>query len=137
MPAMMGKASSQAFASGQGVIVHAASSRGPTSYTTFLATRQRVAKNKAAFAAMTRAVGQTQAWLAAHSMDELATVVAPYFGHVPRADLVAAFTRYKAANLWADTTPISRPGFDRLAKSLASGGFISRPGSYETCVVAV
>ena len=125
----------QAVASGQGVIVHAASGRGDTSYTTFLATRASVEKNKAAFAAMTRAVGHTQAWLAQHSMEELATVVAPYFGHVPRADLVAAYTRYKAANLWADTTPISRQGFDRLAQSLASGGFISRPGVYETCVV--
>ncbi len=128
---------SQAVASSQGVIVHAASARGPTSYTTFLATRESVAKNKAAFSAMTRAVGQTQAWLATHSMDELATVVAPYFGHVPRADQVAAFTRYKAANLWADTTPISRAGFDRLSQSLTSGGFISRPGVYEACVVEV
>ena len=125
----------QAVAKGQGVIVHAASGRGPTSYTTFLATRESVTKNKAAFAAMTRAVGATQAWLAKHSMEDLATVVAPYFGHVPSADLVAAFTRYKAANLWADTTPISRAGFDRLAQSLASGGFISRPGDYGTCVV--
>ena len=128
---------SQAVAGGQGVIVHAASSRGPTSYTTFLATRASVEKNKAAFAAMTRAVGHTQAWLGQHSMEELATAVAPYFGHVPRADLVAAFTRYKAANLWADTTPISRAGFDRLAQSLASGGFISRAGVYEACVVEV
>ena len=126
---------SQAVASGNGVIVHAASARGETSYTTFLATRASVAKNRAAFAAMTRAVGHTQAWLGQHSMEELATAVAAYFGHVPRADLVAAFTRYKAANLWADTTPVSRAGFDRLAQSLASGGFIARVPAYEDCVV--
>ena len=126
---------SQAVASGAGVIVHAASGRGPTAYTTFLATRESVARNKAAFAAMTRAVSHMQAWLGAHSMDELASVVAAYFGHVPRADLVAAFTRYKAAGLWADTTPVSRAGFDRLAQSLASGGFIKRVPTYEDCVV--
>ena len=126
---------SQAVASGKGQIVHAASARGDTSYTTFLATRASVAKNRAAFAAMTRAVGHTQTWLEAHSMEELAAAVAPYFGHVPRADLVAALTRYKAANLWADSTPISRAGFDRLAQSLASGGFIARVPAYEDCVV--
>ena len=128
---------SQAIATGQGQIILAASSRGDTSYTTFLATRGSVAKNTSAFAAMTRAVGHMQAWLGAHSMDELATAVAPYFGHVPLAVLVAALTRYKAAGLWADTTPISRAGFDRLALSLASGGFISRVPAYEDCVVDV
>ena len=128
---------SQAVASGAGQIVHAASSRGPTSYTTFLATRASVARNRAAFAAMTRAIGHMQGWLGAHSMEELATAVAPYFGHVPRTDLIAAFTRYKAAGLWADTTPVSRAGFDRLAQSLASGGFIARIPAYEDCVVEV
>ena len=126
---------SHAVANGQGIIVHAASARGHTSYTTFLSTRDSAVKNKAAFAAMTRAVAHSQVWLDQHSMDELATVVAPYFGHVPRVDLVAAFTRYKAAGLWADTTALSRAGFERLAASLESGGFISRRPAYEDCVV--
>ena len=75
-----------------------------------------------------------QDWLHGHSAEELATVVKPYFGHVPHEDLVSAFTRYKAANLWADSTPVSRGGFARLAASLHSGGFISRVPGYEDCV---
>ena len=126
---------SEAVRTGKGRILHAASGRGATSYTTFLATRESVANNRAAFAAMTRAVEQMQGWLLSHSADDLATTVTPYFGHVPREDLVSAFTKYKVANLWADTTPIARAGFERLAVSLHSGGFISKVPAYEDCVV--
>jgi hypothetical protein len=42
--------------------------------------------------------------------------------------------RARGAGLWARTPEVSRQGFDRLAKSLKSGGFISRMHSYEDCV---
>jgi NitT/TauT family transport system substrate-binding protein len=120
---------------GTGTIVHAASARGETSYTTFLATRESIARNRAAFAALTRAVARTQAWLAQHSAEDLASAVREFYPGVEPADLVAAFTRYRDANLWASDTTISRVGFDRLAISLHSGGFISKMPDYEDCVV--
>lgn len=120
---------------GAGRIVHAASARGETAYTTFLATRASIERNRAAFAAMTRAVSRMQAWLAVHSAEDLLAAVRDLYPDAEPADLVAAFTRYKAANLWATDTTISRAGFDRLAQSLKSGGFISRIPAYEDCVV--
>ena len=119
---------------GVGEIVHAASARGDTAYTTLLSLRSGVEKNRAAFSAMTRATRAMQAWLVAHSGAELATVVAAYYPNVGREDLVAALTRYKAANLWATDTPLSRKGFARLAISLQSGGFIRRIPAYDDCV---
>jgi NitT/TauT family transport system substrate-binding protein len=120
---------------GTGTVLHAASARGETAYTTFLATREGIARNRDAFAAMTRAVARTQAWLAGHSAEDLAAVVREFYTSVDPADLVAAFARYRAANLWASDTTVSRVGFDRLAQSLHSGGFISRIPSYDDCVV--
>ena len=120
---------------GTGRIVHAASARGETSYTTFLATRGSVARNRDAFAAMTRAVGRMQSWLATHTAGDLADVVRAFYPAVDPADLVAAFTRYRAAGLWATDTTVSRPGFERLALSLQSGGFIAVRPPYEDCVV--
>jgi NitT/TauT family transport system substrate-binding protein len=120
---------------GLGRVVHAASARGETSYTTFLATRASIERNRDAFAAMTRAVGNMQSWLAGHGGAELAKAVQSYYPDVTAADLVAACERYKAANLWASSTDISRSGFDRLAVSLHSGGFISRIPAYEDCVM--
>ena len=55
---------SMALKAGIGSILHAASARGPTTYTTFLATRGGVRRNRDAFAAMVRAVRRTQWWMA-------------------------------------------------------------------------
>lgn len=120
---------------GIGEIVYAASARGLTSYTTLLATRPAVERLRGEFAAMRRAVGGTLAWLAEHSADELADVVAAYFPDVARENLVAAFQRYKAAGLWGTDTAVTREGFRRLAVSLRSGAFIARVPDYDDCVV--
>ena len=119
---------------GAGQILHAASSRGLTSYTTFLTTRANVGRLGAEFAAMSRAIGRTQSWIAECDASEFAAVVAPYFPEVPRADLVSALRGYKAAGLWDRDTRVTRDGFERLAASLRSGGFISHMPEYHDCV---
>jgi NitT/TauT family transport system substrate-binding protein len=68
---------SMALTSGTGRILYTASTRGPTVYTAFLATRDSIARNRTAFAAMVRAVRRMQAWLQEHSVEELATTVSP------------------------------------------------------------
>jgi NitT/TauT family transport system substrate-binding protein len=119
---------------GIGKILYAASARGPCVYTSFIASRERSAREPAAFVAMVRAVAGMQAWLAAHGGDELAAATASYFPDVARDVLAEALGRYRAAGLWAATPQMSREGFARLAESLLSGGFVSRPPSYEDCV---
>ena len=125
---------SMATQSGAGNVLYAASTRGMTSYTTFLATRDSIARNRAAFAAMVRATRRTLAWLAEHSAEELTDAVASFYGDVPRDILKSSLGRYRQAGLWARTTAVSREGFARLADSLKSGGFISRTYAYEDCV---
>ncbi len=125
---------SLALRSGAGDILYAASSRGPTSYTTFLTTRDSISRNREAFAAMVRATPRTLAWVAEHSADELAQAVTSFYPDVPREILTSSLRRYRNAALWARTPDVSRQGFDRLAESLKSGGFISRMHSYEECV---
>ena len=73
---------------GIGKILYAASERGPTVYTTFLATRDSIARNRTAFAAMVRAVRRMQSWLGDHGAEELADVVAPFYPDVAH-DLLA------------------------------------------------
>lgn len=117
-----------------GRIVHRASDRGETSYTTLLALRDGVERNRAAFAAMTRATRAMQGWLVMATGTELADAVAGYYPSVDRVDLAAALTRYKAADLWASDPTVSRKGFSRLAECLRSGGFIGAIPAYEDCV---
>src|SRR5262249_58412483 len=91
---------SMALSAGAGDILYTASARGPTVYTTFLATRESVARNHDAFAAVTRATRRMQAWLAEHSADELATVTAPFYPDVPPDMLARSLQRDRDGGLW-------------------------------------
>jgi NitT/TauT family transport system substrate-binding protein len=125
---------SMALKSGIGNILYAASARGPTVYTTFLATRGSIERNRASFAAMVRAVRRMQSWLSDHGAEELAAVVAPFYPNVASDLLASSLRRYHDAGLWARSPEVSREGFARLSASLLSGGFISRIHAYEDCV---
>jgi NitT/TauT family transport system substrate-binding protein len=60
--------------------------------------------------------------------------VTTFFPDVPRDILASSLRRYQAAGLWSRETKMIRQGFDRLAQSLLSGGFINRMPPYEECV---
>jgi NitT/TauT family transport system substrate-binding protein len=127
---------SMAVASGAGDILYAASTRGPTVYTTFIATKSAVARHRDAFAAVSRAIEHMQGWLVAHGAEELAEITAPFYRDIPRPILVSSLRRYADAGIWARTPEVSREGFRRLGECLASGGFVSRMPSYEDCVAS-
>ena len=125
---------SQAERDRAGTILYAASSRGPTVYTSFIATRSKVASQRDAFFAVTRALAKMQKWLYAHSGKDLAEVVASFFPDVPQELLVCSLQRYLDAGLWARNTAMSRPGFERLGLSFLSGGSLKRSPVFENCV---
>lgn len=125
---------SMALQASAGNILYAASTRGMTSYTTFLATRDSIERNRAAFTAMTRATRRMLDWLAESRGEELAAAVAPFYPDVASDVLASSLRRYHGARLWAHSPEVSRQGFERLADSLKSGGFISRMHTYEDCV---
>jgi NitT/TauT family transport system substrate-binding protein len=117
-----------------GDVLYAASTRGPTAYTAFIATREACAKHRDEFAAMTRATAKMLVWLYANPAEELATAVATFFPDVPKDILARSLDRYKQAGLWSRETKMIPQGFERLAQSLHSGGFIARMPSYDECV---
>jgi len=125
---------SNAIGQGAGRILHTASQRGFTAYTTFIATRDGVEKNRAAFEAMTRAVEAFSLWLREHGPKELARVVAPYYPALAHDTLVSAMTRYDEAGIWTCNRQVSRKGFDRLCDSMYDGGFIKMKAAYDDCI---
>lgn len=125
---------SMAVQQGIGEVLYAASTRGLTVYTSFIATRAGIAKNRPAYLAMLRAVRQMQDWLAAHGADELARITAPYYPDIAPDLLASSLRRYREAGLWARDPEMSRAGFARLAESFVSGGMLSKMPSYEACV---
>jgi NitT/TauT family transport system substrate-binding protein len=117
-----------------GTVLHAASSRGPTVYTTFTATRNGIAQNRDAFAAMTRAMARMEQWLYAHSPAEFAAATRSFFPALPDEILICSLARYRDVAIWARTPEMSRAGFDRLGESFFSSGALSRRPVYEECV---
>ena len=125
---------SQAEIDRDGEILYAASSRGPTVYTTFIATRSKVAAHRDEFVAVTHALAKMQQWLYAHSGKELAEVVASFFPLVPQELLSRSLQRYLDAGLWARGPAMSKQGFERLGSSFLSGGSLKRSPVFENCV---
>jgi NitT/TauT family transport system substrate-binding protein len=119
---------------GVGEALYAASSRGPTVYTGFIATRAGVARHRDAFAAMIRAVATIEHWLYANGAETLAEATASFFPDVSQEMLSRSLKRYWDAGLWARNPVMSRQGFDRLGRSFLSGGMLSRLPVYEECV---
>jgi NitT/TauT family transport system substrate-binding protein len=117
-----------------GDVLYAASSRGPTAYTAFIATREACAKYRDEFAAITRATAKLLAWVYANPAEELATAVSHFFPDVPKDILARSLNRYREAGLWSRDTSMNQLGFTRLADSLHSGGFITHLPRYDECV---
>jgi NitT/TauT family transport system substrate-binding protein len=117
-------------------VVHAASQRGYTAYTTFISTFEGMQRNHAGFEAMILAIEQFRPWLAVHGPDELARVVKPFYPHLDLEVLTQCLRRYHAAELWTCRRAISRQGFARLAASMLDSGFIQQAASYEDCIAA-
>jgi NitT/TauT family transport system substrate-binding protein len=122
---------------GAGEVLYAASSRGPTSYTAFIATRSACEKYRDEFAAMTRATAKMLAWVYASPAEELAARVTTFFPDVPKDVLARSLGRYRDAGLWSRETRMIPQGFERLGQSFVSGGSLARMPRYDDCVELV
>jgi NitT/TauT family transport system substrate-binding protein len=119
---------------GAGHTWYAAASRGPTTYTTFNASRAFLEREPDTARGLCRAIYRTQKWIAARPATDLAEVVAPYFPSLPRSVLMASCERYKSLEVW-NRAPLMLPqGFEWLRDAGLSRGLITRRYAFEECV---
>ena len=123
-----------ALAGGTGHLWHAASSRGRTTYTAFVTTRERLLHDSEPLARMVRAVQRTQQWLLAAPISAIAAAVSPYFPTLDPEVLKGALARYRSQGVWGGDPVLPEDGFDRLRRGLVSSGFIRRAIPFEDCV---
>ena len=121
---------------GAGHIWYAASSRGPTAYTTFNTTRAFIGRNPEAALGMTRAMYRTLKWIAVHDGRALAEAIASYFPNVPAARLAACCETYRSLGLWNRTPVLQREGLEWLRDAMLAAGAIHTCFAYEDCVDA-
>ena len=114
---------------------HAQASRGPTSYTAFYATRERVAARREAFKGMVRAMAETLAWLHATPPEDVAATVAPrFFEGLNPALLAASVARYRALGIWMTEPRFPRAAFERLEAAMLGAGAIPAAPGFSACV---
>jgi NitT/TauT family transport system substrate-binding protein len=124
----------EVLASQIGHLWHAASSRGRTTYTAFVTTRDRLIVAREPLLRMVKAIFRTQQWIHAQPPQEIAAAIAPFFPTLAPLVLAGAVARYQAQQIWGRDPVLPEDGFDRLRRALVSSGFIGRPVSYEACV---
>jgi NitT/TauT family transport system substrate-binding protein len=124
----------QALASQIGHLWHAASSRGRTTYTALVATRDRLLGTREPLLRMVRAIYRTQQWIHAQTAQEIAAAIASFFPTLDRDVLARALARYQAQLVWGRDPVIPEDGFDRLRRGILSGGFIRQFIPYDACV---
>jgi len=124
----------EALASQIGHLWYAASSRGRTTYTAFITTRERLSTDPEPLLRMVRAIFRSQQWIHAQSSREIAEAIASFFPTLDRDVLARALGRYKVQSVWGSDPVLPEEGFDRLRRCLLSSGFIRRTVSYEECV---
>src|SRR6266481_3240246 len=124
----------EALASGAGHLWHAASSRGRTTYTAFVTTRDRLITAAEPLLRMVKAIYWTQQWIHAHAPQGIAAAIAPFFPTLDPGVLARALARYQAQLVWGRDPVLPQDGFDRLRRGLVSSGFIRQPVAYEACV---
>jgi NitT/TauT family transport system substrate-binding protein len=120
--------------SGGAAIWYPASRRGPTSYTVFVTTRDRLAKDPEPFRRMVRAMRRTQLWVASVTPVPLAAAIAGYFPDLDRGVLTRSLARYKEQGVWASDPRLSQEGFEWLRRALLGSGFLRRAVPFAECV---
>ncbi|MBU6188128.1 MAG: ABC transporter substrate-binding protein [Betaproteobacteria bacterium] len=125
---------SLALRDGIGHPLHAAHARGPTAYTTFLSTVENIERYGEAFRAMAEALSGFGPWIDAQGARELSRLVGHLYPQLAPDLLEQCLARCHQTAIWSCQPQVSRAGFHRLAKSLASANFISQVAPYEDSV---
>jgi len=113
---------------------HQASRRGRTSYTAFIATEERLRRDRDRLLPMVRAIYRTERWLAGASAADVAHAISGYFPELDRGAMTRAVARYAAQGVWGRDPVLPEEGFARLGRAMHSGGLVRRPPVFADCV---
>ena len=104
----------EALASQTGHLWYSASSRGRTTYTAFITTRDRLIGAPEPLLRMVKAIFRTQQWVHAQPAAEIARGIASCFPKLGSDVLTRALARYQAHQVWGRDPMLTEDGFARL-----------------------
>ncbi|MBO8141676.1 MAG: ABC transporter substrate-binding protein [Firmicutes bacterium] len=104
---------------------------GDVTYTVYHARRSYLEQNPGVIERFVRAIYRGQQWVHAHSSEEIAGVVAPFFPGMDFDILVTALERYRSIDAWTLTPAVSREGFAHLQEIMAAAGELPHPVPFD------
>ena len=113
---------------------HAAASRGPTAYTTFMSTVDNLREYAPEFRAMLRGLARTQDWLHAAEDSEVVETILPFFPRLDPAMLERCVARYRPLEVWSRTPEFPPEPWERLEHAMFTAGVIRRKPGHAACV---
>ncbi|GHV39449.1 nitrate ABC transporter substrate-binding protein [Clostridia bacterium] len=98
---------------------------GSLPYTVYMATKSYLKANADTVQRFTNAVYRGQLWVAAHTAEEVAKVIAEYFPENSLDDLTVMVGRYKAIEAWRSDPAFDADAFTRIQDIMEQGGELS------------
>ncbi|MDO7904961.1 ABC transporter substrate-binding protein [Paenibacillus sp. JX-17] len=95
---------------------------GRLPYTVYMAKQSYISKNKDTIRKFTAAIQKAQDWTAAHSPEEIADVILPYFKDTDRNIVISAVKRYKEQQTYAADPVIDEAEWNNLLGVMTSAG---------------
>ncbi len=107
---------------------------GPVPFTSFMATPEMLARERATLVRFTRGFHRAQRWMASASAGEIAAVIAPAFPEIDAGVRAGAVERYLRQGTWNREPVLTRAGYEALEEILLGGGFIKRRHPFDALV---
>lgn len=107
---------------------------GNVPYTVYMATKSYIEKNPELIQKFTNSIYKGQQWVATHSAEEIADVIAPHFKEMDRDSLIKIVSRYKSQDTWATSPVFEKSALDLLQDIIEEAGELDKRVPYEDIV---
>lgn len=122
-------------ASGEGYVVASMGQlSGEIPYTAYSTLASYMNKNEDVVQKFTNAVYKGQQYVATHSSEEIAAVIAPQFNEISQADLIKVIERYKENDTWCTEPILKEESLNHLMDVMELAGELSERPSYKAIV---
>ncbi len=107
---------------------------GEIPYTGYVALESYMTKNPDIIQSVTNAVYKGQQYVATHTPEEIAAIIAPQFKEMSNEDLVAAVKNYQDNDIWKDNPILEEESLNLLMDVMEEAGELEQRAPYDKVV---
>lgn len=111
-----------------------AQAAGPCPWSVYYTTNEVLARPDDMAGRFDAAIQTALDWLHAHSDDEVATAIMPWFPEARQTHVAASLTRLRGDNVWRHDTQVQPDSFNAYQRIIADFGLIEAPFPFEKVV---